>query len=1140
MSLTDTLPDVGAPEAAGPRDGTVQWRLELLQVVNWGGFSGVHTLHVDRISTLLSGQSGTGKSTLLDANIALLMPASTAFNGASNATGGRVRGEEQRSLLSYLRGQIDTTTDVENVRRAKVLRGADGHPTWGAIAGRFISDTGHRFTAVRMYYVPAGASRDGDIVRRMATYDGALDVAALEPLAGGRFTNQSVKAAFPGVATHETYGAYIDRVCTRLGIGAGGDGAKALDLLARIQAGRQIRTVDDLYKAMVLEEPATFAAADLALSHFDELDDTYQKMAVERAKQRILEPLPELHEQLIGARATLEQIQALGLGANTPSPLSAWEANHEIGLARTAEAAVATERGTCNGELIAARAASASATTAHREALQAFDAGGGKRLLAIDAEILTAEQDKVRRDSRRANLEVPLRQLGLGLDDLATSAQYDQLLTQGRQFDLDSVTLDKKLDDKLTEQAGVVYQAKVRVREVEAELKSASKRPGRVPEYLDEQRMEVCAATGLAREQLPFVAELLEVPTTEEKWRTAIEVSLSGVARVMLVPADRIAAVSAVIDKLAWKSRMRFEAAGTHLPIAPRPDVSTVAGKLIVADSPFAGWVSTYIGDPRRNATCVLDAVGLIGPGLRVTLAGQTRSGSSYAHGRDPKQRNIIGFDNVAGIAEMETDLDRLRGERDAAQAAYDTLADERSERTKRRAAYQSLAAYPFVDIDVAGCDEAIARLTAERNALRETNDVLSALADALEKAQKKLEKATKEVGRLEGHLEALDVRWNKISGRVDTLADILTEHENVGDVDEAAIAKVRLWWEQATTPASRDRLEDWEDNRTLLRQRIAGEQTTAESGHATAVRSVERILASYQEQYYDPNLTASVDSLPDFLAIFDQIGSTGLAQRTQQWRDRLLRWSGEDLVPLTQAMTNAVEEIKARLHPINDILRKLDFGPTADRLKIELRHTPSPSVLEFRRRLSELSSGATKEQLPPEQMSARFKELKEFMALMRSDKDPRVDRNVANRDKLLDVRQHVHVTAHRLGSDGQILSTYASLGGKSGGETQELIAFIIGAALRYRLGDQLRDRPRFAPVVLDEAFIKADAEFSGRAVQAWLELGFQLIIGAPTDKVGALEPHMRSIVSVAKDHKRSTSHLAVLTDASATRSATP
>src|SRR5690349_14779641 len=64
-----------------------QWRLESLQMVNWGGFNGHHKIEYHPESTLISGGSGTGKSTMLDAYTALVMPWKVPFNGASNDSG---------------------------------------------------------------------------------------------------------------------------------------------------------------------------------------------------------------------------------------------------------------------------------------------------------------------------------------------------------------------------------------------------------------------------------------------------------------------------------------------------------------------------------------------------------------------------------------------------------------------------------------------------------------------------------------------------------------------------------------------------------------------------------------------------------------------------------------------------------------------------------------------------------------------------------------------------------------------------------------------------------------------------------------------------------------------------------------------
>jgi hypothetical protein len=98
----------------------------------------------------------------------------------------------------------------------------------------------------------------------------------------------------------------------------------------------------------------------------------------------------------------------------------------------------------------------------------------------------------------------------------------------------------------------------------------------------------------------------------------------------------------------------------------------------------------------------------------------------------------------------------------------------------------------------------------------------------------------------------------------------------------------------------------------------------------------------------------------------------------------------------------------------------------------------------------------------------------------------------------------------------------------------------VVGAALRFQLGDESRTRPRFAPVFLDEGFVKSDSEFAGRAVAAWKGLGFQLIIGSPLDKVTALEPHMELVLSVTKNMTTGFSYITPLASPVAVGADTP
>ncbi len=149
MTMLDTL--FGLIPAASRGQ---QWVADELQLVNWGGYDGAHRVRFSPTATLLCGGSGSGKSTLMDAYVALMMPHTTPFNGASNgAVVGRPRGQEQRNILSYGRGKIDESR-TDDGTKLTVLRG-DGTDTWTAISMTWLDHDGSRFTAVRAWYIPA-------------------------------------------------------------------------------------------------------------------------------------------------------------------------------------------------------------------------------------------------------------------------------------------------------------------------------------------------------------------------------------------------------------------------------------------------------------------------------------------------------------------------------------------------------------------------------------------------------------------------------------------------------------------------------------------------------------------------------------------------------------------------------------------------------------------------------------------------------------------------------------------------------------------------------------------------------------------------------------------------------------------------
>jgi uncharacterized protein YPO0396 len=1011
----------------------------------------------------------------------------------------------------------------------QVLRGK-GQATWGAVGATFINDHGQRFTAFRVYYVPARAARVGEITMRMATYDGAIDMADLADHIEGAFPPKALKAAFSGLRTHDTYASFASTLHTRLGIGANGDGAKAMRLLVRMQSGHQIRTVDELYKEMVLERPATYAAADRALDHFDDLEAAYVAMQTEQQKADLLAPITERHTDLAAAQDEIATLDTFGLTRAGDTPLTLWSLRTEARLLDTAADANNKARIETGHRL---RDAEQEVTRLERELAAARDEhreAGGATLERLALDISQQQQVREHRANRRAQLADRIVVLG---KPLASHTDFDTLRTEaeGFQDSYHAATTETKTrrDAVLLEQ----YPLLDRKKNLTEERASLSGRESRIRRSLDGMRYDVARAASMDPADLPFLAELIDVAPDQARWRTAIETVLGASARLLLVPREHLDEFSIAIDSLQLRGRLTFIGA-PRADLAPHPpgDTARVAGKLLFKDSPYRSWVHRHVTEGARNARCVENADELAGPGYRVTRTGQTRQGVRGAHGRT-ESANIIGFSSREAMEEITAELGTLEHDLAVLDRRRNEVEEELATLDRLRRAYDAVADCTWDEIDVEAIDVRIEQMEAQHRTILESDDKLRALEKHIEHLDTQVEKARDRRFGLTARIRALEEEHSSLVDRQDATHDELERiaTEQRVQLSDAQAERLDTEFAEVAKPDDPDDLDAFARNLVRLKQRLDNAIADARKDADRATSELERIFAAYQLKWEDPNLGQSISSYPDYARIVENIVSTGLHERRAEWRRRLTDWSGQDLVPLSGAMKSAIEDIEDRLEPINEILRTLPFGATRDRLRIKLRRLAPDNVTQFRKQLHLLSSTATKE-FGEDQLERRFRDLQLFMAHIRRRDDPHANREVADRDRLLDVRRHVEITAERYSHHGELLSTHASLGSKSGGESQELVAFIVGAALRFRLGDELRSRPRFAPVFLDEGFVKSDAEFAGRAVQAWKGLGFQLIVGVPLDKVTALEPHMDELLAITKNTTTNFSYVTPIKDA--------
>jgi len=1103
--------DIALPAPTKSSLGHDQWRIESLQMANWGGFHGRHEVRFARCSTLMSGASGTGKSTVLDAYLALMMPFDTPFNGASNDASGRARSAEQRNLLTYLRGKMDDSRVAGSEElRDQVLRGGDGKHIWGAVAGTFINDNGRRFTVLRLYFVRAGAALNGDVVTSYATFDGYVDVSTLETLAQQRFDKRSLRAA--GLVPFNTFREFEDTVHTRLGIGGGDGGRKAMRLLARVQAGMEVKRVDTLYKSMVLEKPATYLAADRAIEHFADLQASYLKMLDEADKVKTLQRLPELQQDLEAAEGKLELIAAFGAEASGPSPFQLWRLRTERALL---DAAVAQNRRD-HARAKTEHGGAVADEQRHQQRLDQIaqekrDNGGD----AIDARRREIEELTGRKErSYAASLKLQARTEAIGLVIPETAAEFAEAQAEATAFLEGYEERHKELQeegDRIRERELAPLNA--RQAELSRERASLKERTGAMPDRLHQARVKMARAAGLdPMQDLPFAGELIDLLPGEEGWRTAVETTLAGLARTVLVDRRGFDHLSAAIDPVRIVPRLNFQAVDLAEHQDWRGDPDHVSGKLAFKHSPFSRWVQDRVTAAGVDHLCVADASCLRGDGPRVTPSGQTRHRDRGAHG-ESGDGYVIGFTNERRLADIEAQLSAIDPQVAAVRERIKDVTARLDDLRRQRDAHQHVQDAVWDEIDHLGIAARIHQLEAEIARLRASNSVL----DVLQTEEDHVKPLFREANRVKVLTQDTIEKLEKQHGNLVTRQD-----ETQDDIDEIERAQTA-----AVTAEQQHYLDDlfaahWDatslslftPNVRGLRDRLREESEQARKDRAKAIGSMEQMFGSYKDRWKENNLGVTVASADGYREILDRIRSEGLHERRDRWRREFAAWSSDDLLRLNDAFDTALEEIEDRLEPINRILRTLPFGGKGV-LQIVHRRLANDQVRKFRRELRKLSSGLALE-LTDQQVETRFRRLSEFMADI-SVPEGHTKPSTSLRDRYLDVRQHVVITAVCLDDGGSEVATYDSLGGKSGGETQELVAFIVGAALRYQLGDESRSRPRFAPVFLDEGFVKSDSEFAGRSVRAWQDLGFQLVIAAPLDKVTALEPYMDLLLDVTK-----------------------
>jgi uncharacterized protein YPO0396 len=1058
-----------------------QFRMRRLQVFNWGTFTGLHDIPIAERGFLFVGPSGAGKTTLLDAFSAMLTPPRwTDFNAAAREAD---RSGRDRNLVSYVRGAWAEQKDDESGEIAtRYLRTGT---TWSALALTFTSSAGNTVVLVQLFWLRGAANGAGDVRRHYLIFERPFDLRELKDF---DLDIRKLKRAYPDAFTKEEFRPYSERFMRLLGI----ESELALKLLHKTQSAKNLGDLNSFLRDFMLDRPETFDAAERLVNEFAELNAAHQAVVTAREQVQTLVPARQEHgelQELIGRQRS---------GKDVRDGVDGYRETCRLALLKARIDELRVEIEGLEGDAQRKRAALENERAQLQDLERQHRELGGERIERLEGERAAAEKAREEISRKRTRVEAACRRLEWEMPQ--TPQAFAELAAQARSEIEDWQRQRARTQEQ---QFALVNQKAEKEGEfaaASAEVRALRRQPSNIPAHMLDLRARVAQELALSETALPFAGEWIDVHPDEAAWQGAVERVLRGLALSVMVEERYYARVSAYVNESHLNGRLVYHRVGRPQEATARPlPANSLWHKLRIKSGAFAPWLDAEIKQ-RFDYICAASLQEFRNAEKAVTREGQIRHGKSR-HEKDDRSRVddrrqwALGFDNREKLALFERRAQELADEIAALQRAVAGLTAMDEKRAARALVCQEVANIEWQEIDAVPLADRIAAIERSLREAREGNTVLQDIGRRIESQKQKAGKADDAVVAVRAKIQA---RQDEMREREKRLR-LLGEEPALTVVTPAQSSELSARFGAQNEPLTLDNLDKLSHR---VERALANELEEMAGRHAKLVRAIEDRFAEFRRRWpmEAGDMDATVQSASDYLGRLKRLETDGLPAHEQRFFDLLRNQSHQNLASLSTYLNQARKMILDRMELVNESLSKAPFD-TGTFLHIDASDRQLEEVREFRQKIREALSHAWNDDR--QEAETRFLTLRGLVERLGSQEaEQRRWREI-----VLDVRLHVEFIAREIDQEKREIEVYRSGAGKSGGQRQKLATTCLAAALRYQLGGVEHGAPSYAPVVLDEAFDKADNEFTTLAMNVFANFGFQMIVATPLKSVMTLEP---------------------------------
>ncbi|WP_337924602.1 ATP-binding protein [Spongiibacter nanhainus] len=1057
--------------------------LQTIELFNWGGFNGLHQADIDASGTAIIGPTGSGKTTLVDA-LMTLITANPKYNLAS--TGGH---ESDRDLASY-------------------VRGVSG-PGTGGDAQSHIARTGKTVTALS-----ATLSNGENVVRlgAMLWFDGTstspsdmkklwlFSTSADHTLQrwltlhheGGMRALRQLDKTETAIWTYPSKKAFLARVRDFFEVRD-----NAFNLLNRAAGLKQLNSIDEIFRELVLDDKSQFARAREVADSFNDLTAIHDELEIARRQQRSLEPIKttwqkyQENELVIAEKVRLQQILPIWLG----------EQGYRIWKAEAAR--LADEHSQAEAARNTAQEDYDNQLRIRDQLNEAYLRLGGSDIQTLE-NLIREKQSKLDRCNKHATQYQQLvRQLDLPEEIHRETVAANQTEASTR---LEQIEQDHE-DAKQTafEHGSQRFQANKDLQALKEELADIETRPSsNIRRDYQLFRSLLAEELAISESELPFVGELIQVKPEDQHWRGAIERAIGSHRLRILVPKQ------AVDGALRWVNS-RHNALHVRILEVALPEKSVhffedgFTRKLQYKDHPYREAVKDLLAGLDRH--CVDSPTALRHTPHAMTVEGLLSGRARFFDKQDQKRLQDdwqTGFNNrdrlaslTQQIAETKEQLTKLAAEEEKAKGRVAVLHQQIS-------ALHTLASLDYNEINTPQAKQELEEQKSKLQALIEPGSDASAAKAKLDAANVTLTNLdtakTKHVSictRIESELNQAEKAKTSAYKRAELgmkdddrkLAESQLPMLSLDQVHESHEL------ERKTADELQVQLNQLNSVRTNMEKQLVGAMSDAQREDRGALAEVGRDL----------------EDIPKYLQRLTVLTEEALPEKQQRFKDYLTRSSDDGVSQLLSTIDGEVERIEERLDDLNHTLRLVDFE-RGRYLQLVANKVVHESLRTFTKARNALNSS----RLTDDGGESQYKALQYIISLLH---DACERHRTLGARALLDPRFRLEFKVAIMDrSTGNVIATRTGSQGGSGGEKEIIASYVLTASLSYALCPDGSSRPLFGTIVLDEAFSRSSNAVAGRIIAALKEFHLHALFITPNKEMRLLRKHTRSAVIV---HRR-------------------